>query len=466
MEYEPNEQAHQSVTKFEAMLKTDAVYFFDAEDFEEIIHHYLNEGKISLAKKAIRMGLQQHPGALELKLLDVEVMVFENQFEKAESLLDHLQQIDPQNEEIFIQRANICSKQDNHLKAIELLQQAMSLADDDFDIHALLGMEYLFMDDYLKAKSCFMHCLDLDPEDYTSLYNLIFCFEYLEDTNGAITYLNNYLDSNPYSQIAWHQLGKQYYGIKMFEEALSAFDFAIISDDEFIGAYFEKGRVLEKLNRFQEAIDNYTHTMNLDNPTSQAYLRIGRCYEKMGFDNQAQHYYYLTVHEDPLLDKGWLAITDFYLSKKKFVKAKEYINKAINIDGENAIYWKRCAMIHKALGDMDEADFAFSQTVDLGDFALDTWLNWAEALKLNDEVESAAEILMQGKEFHPEAAELSYALAGIYHELGQETEACNHLKLALSLEPEKLNLFGSGHPDFYANPCVQQIISESRKASE
>ena len=76
MALDPNEKPNQPITKFESMLKTDDVYFFDAEDFEDIIHHYLNNGKISLAKKAIKIGLQQHPESMELKLLDVEVMVF------------------------------------------------------------------------------------------------------------------------------------------------------------------------------------------------------------------------------------------------------------------------------------------------------------------------------------------------------------------------------------------------------
>ena len=85
MALDPNEQPNPPIAKFESMLKTDDVYFFDSEDFEDIIHHYLNHGKIALAKKAIRMGLQQHPHSLDIRLLDVEVMVFENQFEQAEA---------------------------------------------------------------------------------------------------------------------------------------------------------------------------------------------------------------------------------------------------------------------------------------------------------------------------------------------------------------------------------------------
>ena len=50
-----------SLTKFESMLKTNNVLFFDSSEFENIIHHYLEQGKIALAKKAIKLGLQQHP---------------------------------------------------------------------------------------------------------------------------------------------------------------------------------------------------------------------------------------------------------------------------------------------------------------------------------------------------------------------------------------------------------------------
>ena len=340
MALDANERPKQPIAKFESMLKTDDVYFFDAEDFEDIIHHYLNHGKIALAKKAIKISLKQHPESIELKLLDVEVLVFENNLDMAEQLLDKLQIIDSANEEIYVQRANIYSKKDNHEAAVTLLKKALELSEDSYDIHSLLGMEYLFMDDFKLARESFMKCVGFDEQDYSSLYNVIYCFEFLEDFEGAIVYLNDYLERNPYSEVAWHQLGKQYFSKRMFDEALAAFDFAIISDDSFIGAYFEKGKVLEKLGKFNEAIENYETTIKIEDPTSHAYLRIGKCYERLCNDEMAKYYYYQTVHQDPLLDKGWLAITDFYFNNKDYEKALYYINKALNIDGDNPMYWK------------------------------------------------------------------------------------------------------------------------------
>lgn len=465
MALEPNERPNKPIVKFESMLKTDDVYFFDAEDFEDIIHHYLNNGKVSLAKKAIKIGLQQHPNNIELKLLNVEVHVFENNLDLAEQQLNSLQLLDSNNEEIYIQRANIYSKKDNHEAAVELLKKALTLTDNDFDIYSLLGMEYLFMDDYQMAKENFMKCVAMDDQDYASLYNVVYCFEYMEDLDNGIHYLNDYLERNPYCEVAWLQLGKMYSTKEMYKEALAAFDFAIISDDSFIGAYYEKGKVLEKLGKYREAIENYETTIEIEDPTSHAYLRIGRCHEKLGNYDLAKHFYYRTVHEDPLLDKGWLAITEFHYAKGEYEKALYYINKAINIDEENPLYWKKSAKIYTALKNYAEADFSFKQTVELGNYDIDTWLDWGNVALLGKDLKSAIQILEQGVAFYPENSEIYYKMSGVYF-LDNDTEnACSSLTNALLLNTDKFSIFKNEFPQFSNSKLVTDIVNDIKKAS-
>ncbi|MEY8780793.1 tetratricopeptide repeat protein [Allomuricauda sp. XS_ASV26] len=466
MALESNEYPDKSIHKFESMLKTDDVYFFDAEDFEEIIHHYLNNGKISLGKKAIQIGLEQHPNSMELKLLRVEVLAFEDKFEAAETLLDEIQTINVANEEIYIQRANIRSKQDKHQEAVNLLLEALHITEHSFDIHSLLGMEYLFMDNYEQAKLSFMRCVEIDDQDYSSLYNVVYCFEFLEDFDGCIYYLNDYLDRNPYCEVAWHQLGKMYLAKNLYLEALTAFDFAVISDDSFIGAYFEKGKVLEKLGRYNEAIENYESTISMDDPTSYAFLRLGKCHEKLGNFDLAKYYYYHTVHEDPLLDKGWLAITDFHFGQKNYVKALHYINKAINIDGENPKYWKKAAKIYFAMNNFDEADFAYKQAVELGNYEILTWKNWAEVLSKIGDYNSAIQVLIQGLEFYPDNSELTYKLAGLHLKNNDLGEAKIILSKAMKIDIGKLRQFEKEFPEFIEVDWVKALVSKIKKATK
>jgi len=42
-----------SLKRFESMLKTNDVLFFDSEEFENIANHYIEMGKIALARKAV-----------------------------------------------------------------------------------------------------------------------------------------------------------------------------------------------------------------------------------------------------------------------------------------------------------------------------------------------------------------------------------------------------------------------------
>ena len=116
---------NQSLTKFESMLKTNSVLFFDSGEFENIIFHYLERGKIALAKKAIKLGLEQHPDSVNLKLFQVEIYVLEDKLELADKLIDALYLLEPTNEEIYIQKASILSKRDEHQKAIDTLKIAL-----------------------------------------------------------------------------------------------------------------------------------------------------------------------------------------------------------------------------------------------------------------------------------------------------------------------------------------------------
>lgn len=449
-----------SLSKFESMLKTNKVLFFDSEEFEEIILHYIDMGKPALAKKALKLALEQHPKSTGLKLVQVEMMIYEDQLDQAEKLLNELYAIEPNNEEIYIQKASIYSKRDNHEKAVELLKTALKFTDDLADVYNLIGMEYLFMDNLELAKENFIKCLEEDFEDQSALYNVVYCFEFLDQNEQAIEYLSRYIDQNPYSEIAWHQQGRLHYSLGQYEQALRAFEYATYIDDEFLGAFMEKAKTLERLKRYEEAIESYNRTIELDDPTSYALLRIGKCYEKLGNKNLALKYFNKTVHEDPLLDKGWIAITDFYVRQKSYQKALFYVNKALGIDDQNRYYWKRFATINQELANYEEAEYGFRKAVEHGDQMLDTWLYWIDILVYLGEYESGVQALLQASEYFPEQADISYRLAGFYFILHETEKANFHLTNALRGNIKKRTILEELFPAVWEMKTVQKVIQK------
>ena len=416
-----------SFVKFESMLKTNNVYFFDLTEFEEIIIHYIDIGKHSLAKKAVKLGLEQHPDSIDLKLLEIELCVFENKLDLAKKLLRQVEILEPNNDEVFIQKATIISKEGKHKEAIENLIKALTLTDDKEDIWSLLGMEYLYLDDFENARLNFINCVNEDLEDYSSLYNVVYCFDMEEKHQEAIDFLNKYIDKNPYCEVAWHQIGRQYSVLKRHEEALTAYDFAVIIDELFVGGYLEKAKTLEALGAYQEAIDNYLITLELDDATAFAFVRIGECYQRLGNAAAAISYYKKAVHEDPLLAKGWLYLTNIYFDQKNYEKATYYISKALSIDESDALYWRRYSEIKLKLNFFEEAIKGFETCLSLGDEDVNVFIALVDVLTFVGEFSAALKTLIKAQKTHKNFAEIEYRFAGLFLALNKQKIGIEHL---------------------------------------
>mgnify|MGYP001791277052 CR=1 FL=1 len=449
-----------SLSRFESMLKTNNVYFFDAGEFEYIIQHYLNVGKHSLAKKAIKLGLEQHPDSVSLKLLKIETYVFDGNFDKAINLLSQIEVIAPNNDEVYIQKAIILSKKKKHKEAISILKKSLDFVEDPVDVWAMIGMEYLYMDDYTNARQNFAKCIAIDFEDYSSLYNIVYCFEMEENYEESILFLLSYIENNPYCEVAWHQLGKQYFELQNFEEALKAFDYAVIVDETFIGGYLEKAKTLEQLNRYEEAIENYLVTLELDDPTAYAYVRVGECYEQLQDKESAAIYYKKAVYEDPLLDRGWLLLTNVYYEVKNYKKAIYYINKAIQIDDSNPMYWRKYAEINIKLNFYEESVKAFKNCIALEDKEVEIYIALADVLLFLGDFDDALVIMAKARLLYKNFAEIEYRLCGLFMISGKESLSIKHLKSALLIDYNSKIILKELFPSVFSNILIEETISK------
>ncbi len=397
------------LSKFELMLKTDENFFFDTMEFENIIIHYLDSGQYQLAKKALNFGLNQHPDAINIKLLQTELLLIENRIDQAEIILNDLQNIEPYNDEIYIQKSDIFSKRNDHKQAIKTLKYALEFS-NNLELLELIGMEYIYLENYPMARHYFMKCLLQNDEDYPSLYNILHCFEMENKHTEAISFLEAYIEKNPYNEIAWHQLGCQYYSLKEYEKALNAFDYAVLIDEKFIGGYIEKAKTLEVLGRYNEAVQNYLLTLNLDDPTAFTYTRIGYCSEQLRQEQVAIEYYNKATYEDPSFDKGWLHLIDFYYKKEDYNKALHYVKEALLVNDINITYWRKYASIQLKLNQYREATKTLYTCLSLGDDSIEVYTRLSDILVFLGEYNEALATLIKAKKKYPNNKDIEQLL--------------------------------------------------------
>ena len=78
-----SDEIKNSINRFNQMLKTNLIYYFDVKEFLNITEYYLSFGEVQLSKKALSMGLNQHPHNIDLLLIKIEHLILDNKLKSA-----------------------------------------------------------------------------------------------------------------------------------------------------------------------------------------------------------------------------------------------------------------------------------------------------------------------------------------------------------------------------------------------
>src|SRR5271157_962958 len=76
--------------RFEQMIKDNEHYFFDLDEFEELIDYYLFKNEVRQAESCITIALEQYPGETRLLLKKVQFLISTNKNNKALKILSDL----------------------------------------------------------------------------------------------------------------------------------------------------------------------------------------------------------------------------------------------------------------------------------------------------------------------------------------------------------------------------------------
>lgn len=467
-----DEDFNLTILKFEQMLETNNVYFFDADDIIDIADYYIREENLAKAKKAVKIGLDQHPDNLDISLLRSEIIILEGKLNIAFAFLKKLMSVGGNSSEMYMQLAEIYSKKHQHKEAVEMLKKALALFFEDGDdeeianIHGMLGTEYLFMEEYRIARNYLSESLRLDPKNYVALHHISFASKQLKDNDWLINFLEDYLSETTHNEIAWIELGMAYCEKDMYTRAVDCFDFAIISNPKFISSYMLKGGVLEKLFRYEEAIDVYNDVETLSSQKGLINLRKGYCYKFTEGFQVALPFLEKAIKHDPLLDEAWFLMFEYYLSENKPDKALQCLRKAINIDSANKAYLMEEVKLHLKMGRFQKAQQQAKRILKPGldkeNYVVSVYLMLS--LGNVDQTISFLRDIEKEKSIENEP-ELAYCLATAYLYDNVSQKGLHFLSEALALDYDMAAYFQEEYPSVYGRPLVKDMIESMKPFS-
>jgi len=369
------------VERYEAMLDRNDRYFFDVEEFELIIEHYLDRNDLRKAKDVLDFAYQQHPGSQDLLFCEAHLMMSMGKLTRALTVLDTIARMEPLNEEVHMHKASIHSQLRNYRKAVEHYKRALELAEEGQDDILLdLAFEYENLEQIDHAVDCLKRALAINPENEAALYELAYCFEQQDAHQAAVVFFRGFTDDHPYSFVAWYNLGNSLARLDRLEESNEALDLCLAIEERFTSASFSKARNLLLMGDYQGAVDTYQETIEHDGPQAVTFSYIGECYEKMERYEQALIHYDQAIALDPNWVDAWIGRGVVKDMQGRRLEAIKDLEVAVRLAPELGDAWFFYATALSRGERYEESLAAFEKLNSLEPESLEGWLDHSDLL--------------------------------------------------------------------------------------
>lgn len=433
------------VEKFEKMVENNEEFYFETEEFEEIIIYYLEIGDISYAEMATNYSLKIHPNSIELKTKKFEVLLELENYTQAKELMEELKEPSMENTDFLVCCAKYYSNLGNPRRAIEYCEKALELEEEENFLHNFIADEYVNLEDPFNALKHYKLALQFDPQDEYSLENVMYCYNQLNRSEEAIEFLNDYLDKYAFSETAWYEYGQFYFNRKNYEEAIKGFDYLLAINSESIGVYANKAACYEAMGEWQKAISVYEEMLDLEYTKSFTYYKIGLCYKENKQPVLALNSFQKSLRDDPQFYLSMMEQSYIYEDMGGMKEALHFAKEAVSLNENNLDYQKRLAFLYIDSGRFEESLECLKKLVDFEPQRFYNWYAYSEVLMLIGEFEEAISVLKKATKLH-NRAELYYQLSNCYFQLNNQKEGRNILSIALGLDPNLLEDMQQKYP--------------------
>ncbi len=254
-----------------------------------------------------------------------------------------------------------------HLKnraAAEVLAKKLVHEDPSFARgYFLLGYIQFEERQYPLAEQNLRRAVQLEPAYWESHQALGLTYVLQDRHEEAEEELREAVQLNPNDPDAHYYMGRLYSTRSKFVAALEEFSKMRDLDPLSVKAYNNLGTTRLALNQVTAAIADFQKAMELGtetgNPSEWPYINLGKFYYERGKRDQGLALLKRAVEINPQYDIG-----QYHLGKCLFAlglteKARDAVEKAIDIHSKSPDYFYFLANICKKLGRMDEASAAF-----------------------------------------------------------------------------------------------------------
>jgi tetratricopeptide (TPR) repeat protein len=465
---EDREELKELLKQYQNLKNGRSHSFLEEDDFERIIDYYDEKDELPDALEAAEIGLSQFPYSSQLMIKKADLLLATRKYREALDILETAELYDSSDLNLYILKTDAYLALDQQAKAVELLESALQLFEGEERLDLLFELADVYDDyeEFDKVFDCLKLILEAEPSNEEALYKICFWTDFTGRNEESIRLHQQIIDEQPFSELAWFNLAAAYQGLKLYEKAIDAYQYAVAIDEKFDYAYRNMGDAYLRLRKYKEAIEVLEKVLELTRPEDVIYEAIGHCYHRMENYGQARFHYKKAVHLNPDDSKLHYKIAVTYMLEEQWQSAIRQLENAMRIHRNMTEYNLAMGECKMHLGLFKDAIQYFGAVVRHKPRNVAGWEALIRCLLkagFNDEAIEQCNAAMRSTDGKP--VFLFFQSTALFA-AGKTKEAVLKLEQAMEKAPKQLKKFVELNPSILQNNQVVDILARYKKGKK
>ncbi len=462
------EELSELLQQYENLRSGRSHSFIEEDAFEKIIDYFDDKDDLGKALEVAETGLEYFPYSSQLLVKKADLLLATRRYKEALAILQHAELYDSSDINIYILKTEAYLALDQQEKAVRLLEEALVLFEGEEKVDLLFELADVYDDyeEFDKVFDCLKIILEQEPTNEEALYKICFWTDFTGRNEESILLHKKIIEDFPYNELAWFNLAAAYQGLKLYEKAIDAYQYAVVIDEKFDYAYRNMGDAYIRLRKYKEAIESLQKVLELTRPEEVIFEAIGHCYHRLGKFAQARFHFRKASHMNPGDSKLYYKIALTYINEEQWESAIKQLESAMRINRNAPEYNLALGECSMQLGNYKEAIQCFSLVVRSRPKNVSGWEALIRCLIKAGYFEEAHTQSLAALLATDEKAVFYYYISAALFANNKSKEGILQLEKGLEKAPKLLRKFLDLNPSILQNNAVVDLLARYKKTKK
>ncbi len=433
--YNSRDQLETLINDYLCMSQKGTVVFTEEAVVFAITKFFHEEDNLEDALIVISQGIEQFPNSA--RLIAYKATLLMEQGQDTEVILRYLDQallIAPLDSRILLVKAEVLHNAEHFEEALSTLSLLKTFASSNELEKAFLLESYIYdkNEEYEPMFDALSRTLRINPRNQEALLQMWLAISLTERHEESIALHEAIIDEDPYSYQAWLNLAHTYCEMQRFDEAIEAFEYAIVANEDYSFSYEDCAMACLQAGRFEKALELYQDIEQRFGSNAESATKIGLCHQQTENYLAALTWYHRALIQDKNNPEAHFHIGECLMVQGDYSNAIKAFNRAISIAGQFEEYHLALARTYEKDGQLENAEAAYYKLIEVAPERTEHWLYHVNFLRNNQGFEAALEVLDEAEMNISRNADLLYSRVICLFQMGNRNEALNFLQEALA----------------------------------